>query len=360
MRKRILFIVPIIFIATISFIRINKSDATTKEEKEYRYIQSIDNAPKFSLDTSNKNYLLIVLKDSTGIKSDSIKLYKLNSKTKKYDKEIKTELKAEKDKTELNKKTTVKLLRENISNKSENVKIKIVAKDKNNNKLVAYFLVKPLSEEKNKKWYSYTNASRIYFSDKVECKNEEEVLTKKIKVNFEDRKGIKLVKIYDLNSNTPTEVINSVRGKTSCILDLSKYIAKKSNNGKNSCRIRFIVENTKGLKRNEIVEINVDKYERVPAASLNLNEESLEVTLGNSYKLNATITPTNTTDKITYTSANKKIATVDNSGKITPKKEGTVTIYATIGNQKRECKVTVKNARNYEDTIYFANKFRVC
>ena len=45
--------------------------------------------------------------------------------------------------------------------------------------------------------------------------------------------------------------------------------------------------------------------------------------------------------KITWTSGNKKIATVSDKGKVTARKKGTVTITAKCGKEKKTCKVTV-------------------
>lgn len=50
-----------------------------------------------------------------------------------------------------------------------------------------------------------------------------------------------------------------------------------------------------------------------------------------------------TDQKITWSSSNKKIASVSKAGKVSAKKKGTVTITATVLNKKYTCKVTVKN-----------------
>lgn len=74
--------------------------------------------------------------------------------------------------------------------------------------------------------------------------------------------------------------------------------------------------------------------------SLILEKKTLTVYLKYPVKLNATVTPS---AKITWTSSNKKIATVSSTGKITGKKTGTVTITATANGIKKSCKVRIKN-----------------
>jgi len=51
-----------------------------------------------------------------------------------------------------------------------------------------------------------------------------------------------------------------------------------------------------------------------------------------------------TSKKVTWSSSNKKVATVNKKGIVTGKKTGTATITAKVGKKKFKCKVTVKNA----------------
>lgn len=75
-----------------------------------------------------------------------------------------------------------------------------------------------------------------------------------------------------------------------------------------------------------IYTISVTKVEDVNVTGISLNKTSLILTEGESYTLEATITPSDATNKeIIWKSDNESIATVEN-GKITAKSIGTTTI----------------------------------
>lgn len=85
-----------------------------------------------------------------------------------------------------------------------------------------------------------------------------------------------------------------------------------------------------------------------------------EVELGKTLTLTPTFSPENTTNKIiTWSSSDESVATIDNGGKIEPKKIGSTIITATSqdGNKKATCTVTVisssKNQDNTEDTTQY-------
>ncbi len=63
---------------------------------------------------------------------------------------------------------------------------------------------------------------------------------------------------------------------------------------------------------------------------------------GKSVTLTPVLLPIASVQKITYSSSNKKVATVSSKGKITAKKKGTATITIKSGTKKFKCKVTVK------------------
>lgn len=84
----------------------------------------------------------------------------------------------------------------------------------------------------------------------------------------------------------------------------------------------------------------------VPATKVYLTKQ-INIKKGATKKLTATVLPTDSTDKLTWSSSNKKVVTVDKNGKIKGVKTGTATITVkTASGKKATCKVTVvKNSK---------------
>lgn len=90
--------------------------------------------------------------------------------------------------------------------------------------------------------------------------------------------------------------------------------------------------------------LKINPNSLVPATKVELDKTELTLKLGvdASAQLTATVTPTNTTDKVTWTSDKETVATVDENGKVTPVAAGTAKITATAGSKSASCTVTVK------------------
>ncbi|MDR1815850.1 MAG: Ig-like domain-containing protein [Clostridiales Family XIII bacterium] len=73
-------------------------------------------------------------------------------------------------------------------------------------------------------------------------------------------------------------------------------------------------------------------------------KKTLSVSAGKTAQLKLKLTPANATNitKVTYSSSNKKVLTVDKAGKITALKKGTATVKAKVGGKTATIKVTVK------------------
>ena len=77
--------------------------------------------------------------------------------------------------------------------------------------------------------------------------------------------------------------------------------------------------------------------------SVKLSAKSKTIKKGKSFTLKATVLPTNANMKsVTFTSTNKKVATVNSKGKVTAKKAGKATIIVTTKDSKKQAKCTLK------------------
>ena len=82
----------------------------------------------------------------------------------------------------------------------------------------------------------------------------------------------------------------------------------------------------------------------IPVESLTLNHTSLEMNVGASQSLSATIAPSDANHKKAYWwSDNTKVATVDSDGKVTVLSYGTATITAMAGMQTASCVITASD-----------------
>lgn len=105
-----------------------------------------------------------------------------------------------------------------------------------------------------------------------------------------------------------------------------------------------LVTGTNTYYDQEIYSMNGTKPTEVSVTSVSLNKSTLDIKVGETATLTATINPTNATNKnVTWKSDNTQIATVDTAGKITAIKEGTakITVKTKDGNHTATCIVTV-------------------
>ena len=121
-----------------------------------------------------------------------------------------------------------------------------------------------------------------------------------------------------------------------------KSVATVSKKGKITAKKAGKTTITVTLKSKKTAKITVTVKDKIPATSIKADVKTLSLKKGKSYQLKTTVKPLNTTDKVTFKSSNKKVATVSAKGKIKAKKKGKATITITAGKKKVTCKVTVK------------------
>lgn len=79
---------------------------------------------------------------------------------------------------------------------------------------------------------------------------------------------------------------------------------------------------------------------QIPCTEIKLSATNIELTTaGSVWMLSTEVQPNNTTDVVTFTSANPKVAEVEASGKITAVGGGETVITVTCGTMKAECKI---------------------
>ena len=98
---------------------------------------------------------------------------------------------------------------------------------------------------------------------------------------------------------------------------------------------------TKKVKQKVVVENRMNYFA--------LNSVSVSLYPGETYSLSTG----GTTAKVTYSSRNKSVATVDKSGKIIAQKPGTTFIDAKSGKLTKVCAVTVIDKKNQSDILVF-------
>lgn len=151
----------------------------------------------------------------------------------------------------------------------------------------------------------YTEIREIFFKDKSVNVDKDknialELLTKPLK-------GFELSKVTWESADTDIATVDD------------KGIVTGVNKG--NTVVTATTEN--GLKCN--IQVNV----LIPIDSITLNENSIELDVGNESKLFATISPLDATDEYSFSSSDENIATVDASGNIKAISKGIATIHAT-------------------------------
>lgn len=92
------------------------------------------------------------------------------------------------------------------------------------------------------------------------------------------------------------------------------------------------------------------KPKPIDVTSVELNKNQLELFVGSSDKLVATVKPDNASDKtVTWSTSDVNTVTVDNEGKVSAIKEGTAVVTAKSGDKTATCNITVKKDPGYVD-----------
>ena len=145
-----------------------------------------------------------------------------------------------------------------------------------------------------------------------------------------------------LNLYKGTELIKSVEkteGKTTVTIE-----GLEANTDYPAGTYQVSFSNTSG--ESEKVDVPQFKTNAIGVASVTLDVESLDLTIGDTHQLQATVAPSNASYKaVRFTSSDDAIATVDGDGLVTAVKAGTadITVESLMdGSKTAKCAVTVK------------------
>ena len=178
---------------------------------------------------------------------------------------------------------------------------------------------------------------------KAEAANSKKISSYSVTIN---NKNVKKKK-YTMNSGSsatikttvkPVTALKSVSYKSS-----NSKVAKVDKNGKitalkkGTVKITVSLTPKSGKKQSTWVKVQVNGIDTskiqsyaVTNENKNVNKKTLTLQKGKSTVLKVAVNPTSARKSVSYATSNKKIATVNGSGKITAKKEGTARITITI------------------------------
>ena len=187
---------------------------------------------------------------------------------------------------------------------------------------------------------------------------------------YENNKWTKLGE--DVGGSEVTNLLIDVNGKIPYVAYVDSVkgcsIVKKINGDKwvqeglnvsdeNLSKLDFKISNNKAyvainptasqkllIKSRQLEKSNTGQI--VGVSGITLNKTALNLTIGASESLVATISPSNATNKdVEWTSSNTNVATVDTTGKVTGVSAGsaTITVKTKDGSKVATCNVTVKN-----------------
>lgn len=187
--------------------------------------------------------------------------------------------------------------------------------------------------------------------DNISCKVKYSAFENE--VIYEKFKTKKYMYALNINSTKVYKYATTVNNKV-----LGNY-----NFGNDKIEVYGIVNGFADTNKGFIKVDDLTSTKPLSVSSIKLNATSITLKNVRSYKLIATINPTNATNKnVTWSSSNTKVATVDANGNVSAVGAGTATIAAKSNNGKTAtCKVTVINPyakRTVKFTVNLPNSFK--
>lgn len=187
-------------------------------------------------------------------------------------------------------------------------------------------------KENEASWLSYNDYAKQSYGEKKVIISDIQILKKDITVS--KGKTYQLEYILVPSDADSKEIIwSSSNPKIASVTQKGMVKAV----GKGKCTIIAVTSDGKKIAKCKITV-------KVPVKKIKLNKKKISIKKGKKYVLKAKVLPTDATNKkVTWSSSNKKVATVS-KGKVRGRKRGTCYIIVKTkgGRKKAKCKVTVK------------------
>lgn len=155
-------------------------------------------------------------------------------------------------------------------------------------------------------------------------------------IDYSSKNDIRIV--CELPGEQPPVIIDKTGGRIVCKGVCDKGVEVKYKSSSKYTKYKYD-------PRMRIYTVKSKAPSKVPVQSVSLNKSKTNVKKGKKVQLSAKIIPTNATNKnVTWSTSNKKIATVSKKGLVKGIKAGkaTITVKTKDGKKKARCKVTVK------------------
>ena len=120
----------------------------------------------------------------------------------------------------------------------------------------------------------------------------------------------------------------------------------------------------KTLPKTSLFYVTVTEAPTVELTGITVAPTKVNLELNATYQLSAVKEPVNAAGSLNWESSNTSVATVDSTGKVTAKAQGTATITVSCGDKKATCTVTVDHQHDYSGQPYLyldpGNHYQEC
>lgn len=167
------------------------------------------------------------------------------------------------------------------------------------------------------------------------------ITVKKPSITISGSSQVKIGKSIKLKAN-----VKNIKGTVKWSLNSQKFATLTAKGVNATLKAKKKAGTVKVTAQIGSVKVTKSVKVVVPIKSIKLKTKTKSLSVGESFQIKPTITPSDTTNKkVKYTNNNPKVVSVSKSGKVTAKKNGTATITITSlenKNVKVKCKITVK------------------